>query len=91
MKDIYRSSDQVVSWLGEKNDHSEAAQDFITAAFINDFSREWLLKALASEVTFMRNRLVPLLCYLQEQTRDYWRWLWVTQEIAVAQGGYLLV
>lgn len=91
MMDIYRSSDQVVSWLGEKGDHSEVAPDFITAAFMNDFLREWMLKALASEETFMRNRFVHLLCCLQEQTRDYWRRLWVTQEIAVAQGGYLLI
>ena len=50
-----------------------------------------MLKELFSEDNFMRNRLVHLLYCLQEETRKYWRRLWITQELAAAQDGYLLI
>ncbi|KAG7009684.1 TPR_REGION domain-containing protein [Physcia stellaris] len=91
MKEIYHFADHVVSWLGESDEHSEAAIVFLAAAHDNKFSREWLYHLWSSEVDFIRNSLAHLVCCLREDSRDYWKRLWITQEIAVAQDGYILV
>ena len=90
MKDIYQSAPTVVSWLGEKDEHAVRAAWFLAYAHENDFSSEWMKKALFEDTdNYMRASLLSLAICLTEHQRDYWSRLWITQEMAFAKGGHL--
>ena len=90
MKDIYQTADTVISWLGQKDWWVTAAQSFLGSAERQGFSWDWFRKVLfEDEDGKLPGGLWALKTCLWTHERDYWRRLWIAQEISFAQHGYL--
>ena len=95
MMDIYRSANEVVSWLGERDEYTQRAQDFVNALEASRFSPQWMYDVLQSTdagmVAQYKNFLDLTMCISVIGPRQYWHRLWVIQEMIAARRGCYLI
>jgi hypothetical protein len=79
MQSIYEKSFAVIVWLGEAADKSEEAIDFISSVTLFTVEEEKALNQWGREI----NNSLPWRSLLSFFSRNYWRRLWIIQELAL--------
>jgi hypothetical protein len=80
MKMIYEQAREVVVWLGESYDNSDLALQFVEELCDHRKSTIWIIEHFSKPD--IKESVLSLLGLLQ---RDYWRRIWIVQELTVAK------
>jgi hypothetical protein len=83
MKTIYQNATLVLSFLGEESNQSNIAMEFLLQFGEADNSLSWLRENWSKNSQAQVNALQALLC------RDYWRRVWIMQEIVLSRNVYI--
>ena len=81
MRTIYTSATAVVVWLGDRSSSNDCGMDFLAQADTEEDKEGWFLRILTSNQDIYVDQWKAVLHLFQ---REYWRRIWVVQEIACA-------
>lgn len=84
---IYKTAIQVVSWLGTELEDIADSYWVIKEAVKYNFSSQWMMDMTLTKPSLQRLR--TLASHLNRHEVEYWRRIWITQELAFAQNGVL--